>query len=87
MDDSALILRVKFMTKPGDQWVTRKVVYASVQELFHREGIHFANREVTVRIADAPHHPLTEEEKETAAAAAARLLQDEDKSAPSGDDR
>ena len=93
MDDSAMILRVKFMTKPGDQWVTRKVVYASIQELFHREGIHFANREVTVRIADVanrPHdRPLSEEEKEHAAAAAARSLQDETggKSAPAGDDR
>ncbi len=88
MDDSAMILRVKFMTKPGDQWVTRKVVYASIQELFHREGIHFANREVTVRIADTPGaRSLSEEEREKAAAAAARTLQDETGSPPSGDDR
>ena len=27
MEDSAMIIRVKFMTKPGEQFVTRKVVY------------------------------------------------------------
>ena len=52
MEDSAMIIRVKFMTKPGEQFVTRKVVYAAIQELFAREGIRFAHKEVTVRIAD-----------------------------------
>ncbi|MGI9356363.1 MAG: hypothetical protein ACR2PF_14535, partial [Rhizobiaceae bacterium] len=42
----------KFMTKPGEQFVTRKVVYESIQDLFAREGIHFAHKEVTVRLAD-----------------------------------
>ncbi len=52
MEDSAMIIRVKFMTKPGDQFVTRKVVYAAVRKLFEAEGIKFAHREVTVRLAD-----------------------------------
>ena len=52
MEDSAMIIRVKFMTKPGEQFVTRKVVYESIQDLFAREGIHFAHKEVTVRLAD-----------------------------------
>ncbi|MEM8626285.1 MAG: mechanosensitive ion channel family protein, partial [Pseudomonadota bacterium] len=52
MEDSAMIVRVKFMTKPGDQWVVRKRVYADIRELFDREGIKFAHREVTVRIPD-----------------------------------
>ena len=51
MDDSAMIVRVKFMTKPGDQFDVRKVVYHRIQELFEENGIHFAHREVTVRIA------------------------------------
>ena len=53
MEDSAMIIRVKFMTKPGEQFVTRKVVYEAIQDLFAREGIHFAHKEVTVRLADA----------------------------------
>ena len=52
MEDSAMIIRVKFMTKPGEQFVTRKVVYEAIQDLFAREGIHFAHKEVTVRLAD-----------------------------------
>ncbi|MEM9737099.1 MAG: mechanosensitive ion channel family protein, partial [Pseudomonadota bacterium] len=52
MDDSAMIIRVKFMTKPGDQWVVRKRVFQEIRDLFDREGIKFAHREVTVRIPD-----------------------------------
>ncbi|MEL6807610.1 MAG: mechanosensitive ion channel family protein [Pseudomonadota bacterium] len=52
MQDSAMIIRVKFMTKPGDQWLVRKKVYEEIRELFAREGIQFAHREVTVRLAD-----------------------------------
>jgi len=52
MEDSAMILRVKFMCRPGEQWVIRKRVYQELRELFAREGIKFAHREVTVRIPD-----------------------------------
>ena len=52
MQDSAMIIRVKFMTKPGDQWVIRKRVFQDIRDLFAREGIKFAHREVTVRLAD-----------------------------------
>ncbi|GAB5435525.1 mechanosensitive ion channel family protein [Falsiruegeria mediterranea] len=52
MQDSAMIIRVKFMTKPGDQWLVRKRVYQDIRELFAREGVKFAHREVTVRLAD-----------------------------------
>lgn len=74
MEDSAMIVRVKFMTRPGDQFVARKVVYASIRELFERNGIKFANREVTVRLADAPDRPLTEDEKKEVAGAVRPLI-------------
>jgi small-conductance mechanosensitive channel len=48
MDDSAMILRIKFKTKPGDQFVVRREVYRRVQERFREEGIEFAHRNVTV---------------------------------------
>ncbi|MFP5513567.1 MAG: mechanosensitive ion channel family protein [Alphaproteobacteria bacterium] len=51
MEDSAMILRVKFMTRPGDQWEIRKRVFQELHALFRREGIRFAHREVTVRFA------------------------------------
>jgi len=52
MEDSAMILRVKFMTRPGEQWEVRKHVYAAIKDAFAREGIKFAHREVTVRVAE-----------------------------------
>ena len=48
MDDSAMILRIKFKTKPGDQFAVRREVYRRVQERFRDQGIEFAHRNVTV---------------------------------------
>jgi len=91
MQDSAMIIRVKFMTKPGDQWLVRKRVYEDIRELFEREGIKFAHREVTVRLADGKVDDLTEEQKQNVAAAAHASLEEEVlEGAPgenSGDDR
>ena len=53
-DDSAMIFRVKFMTKPGDQFVARKAVYAAIHDRFEKEGIEFAHRVVTVKVDDGP---------------------------------
>lgn len=79
MEDSAMIIRVKFMTKPGDQWVTRKVVYQEIRALFEQEGIRFANKEVTVRIAQDPAGELEKHQlHEAAAAAAARSVADDE---------
>ena len=48
MDDSAMIMRVKYKTAPGQQFVIRKEVYRLMQEAFAEEGIEFAHRNVTV---------------------------------------
>ncbi|WP_386628994.1 mechanosensitive ion channel family protein [Sulfitobacter geojensis] len=77
MQDSAMIIRVKFMTKPGDQWVIRKRIYQDIRELFEREGIKFAHREVTVRLADGKVEDLSEEEKNTITAAAQTSIEEE----------
>lgn len=78
MEDSAMIIRVKFMTKPGDQFVTRKVVYAAIRDLFEREDIKFANKEVTVRLAEEQTEPLTENQKKSITAAARSVIDDEE---------
>jgi small-conductance mechanosensitive channel len=52
MEDSAMIIRVKFKTKPANTSEIRKLVYARIRELFQREGIDFAQKEVRVRISD-----------------------------------
>jgi small-conductance mechanosensitive channel len=90
MQDSAMIIRVKFMTKPGDQWILRKRVYAEIRELFAREGIKFAHKEVTVRLAGAGAENLSKEDKQAIGAAALSAAEDEDLLADndvSGDDR
>jgi hypothetical protein len=48
MDDSAMIMRVKYKTAPGQQFVIRKEVYRLMQEAFAEAGIEFAHRNVTV---------------------------------------
>jgi small-conductance mechanosensitive channel len=77
MQDSAMIIRVKFMTKPGDQWLVRKRVYQDIREIFAREGIKFAHREVTVRLADEHVDDLPAHKKEALAGAVQAAI-DED---------
>jgi small-conductance mechanosensitive channel len=48
LDDSAMIMRVKFKTIPGEQFVVRREVYRMMQESFRENGIEFAHRNVTV---------------------------------------
>ncbi|MEM9966759.1 MAG: mechanosensitive ion channel family protein [Pseudomonadota bacterium] len=77
MQDSAMIIRVKFMTKPGDQWLVRKKVYEEIRALFEREGIKFAHREVTVRLADGKVDDLTDEQRKAVSSAAQASVEDE----------
>jgi len=89
MQDSAMIIRVKFMTKPGDQWLVRKKGYEEIRALFEREGIRFAHREVTVRLADGKVKDLSDEERDAVTAAAQASLEEEAQTGPEpgGDDR
>ena len=72
MEDSAMIIRIKFMTRPGDQWTTRKLVYSRIRELFEANGVKFAHREVTVRLKDREAGELSPDEQQAVAAAAHR---------------
>lgn len=89
MQDSAMIIRVKFMTKPGDQWLVRKKVYEDIRELFAKEGIKFAHREVTVRLADGKAEDLTPVQKEAVTGAVQGIIDEDylDEIGPGGDDR
>ncbi|MFC3614420.1 mechanosensitive ion channel family protein [Lutimaribacter marinistellae] len=89
MQDSAMIIRVKFMTKPGDQWLVRKKVYQEIRELFAREGIRFAHREVTVRLADEQAEDLTPKQREAVTGAVQAAIDEDmlDEMGPGGDDR
>ncbi|WP_227271719.1 mechanosensitive ion channel family protein [Roseobacter weihaiensis] len=89
MQDSAMIIRVKFMTKPGDQWLVRKKVYEEIRSLFEREGIHFAHKEVTVRLADGKVDELSEDDKKAITAAAQASIEEDmlEGGVEDGDDR
>jgi moderate conductance mechanosensitive channel len=85
MEDSAMIIRVKFMTKPGKQFAIRKIVYESIQELFAKEGIHFAHKEVTVRLADGGRvDDLSAQQKLAATSAARSVIDAEEEAAAQG---
>ncbi len=51
MDDSALIIRCKVMTVPGQQFLVRRVAYTQIQRAFEKAGIHFAPKRVIVEAA------------------------------------
>ena len=52
VEESALILRMKFTTRPGGQWLVRRAAYARVRDALSAAGINFAHREVRVRLPD-----------------------------------
>jgi len=53
LDDSAMIMRVKFKTIPGKQFIVRRKVFKLMQEKFREAGIEFAHRNVTVYLPSA----------------------------------
>jgi small-conductance mechanosensitive channel len=65
MDDSAMIMRIKFKTVPGQQFIVRKEVYKRVQEAFREAGIEFAHRNVTVYLPPETDSAKSEEESES----------------------
>ncbi len=68
MDDSAMIMRVKFKTIPGEQFVVRREVYRRIQEEFRNNGIEFAHRNVTVYLPpEVTGAPSGEKQDEAAA--------------------
>ncbi|MCG6919378.1 MAG: mechanosensitive ion channel [Deltaproteobacteria bacterium] len=96
MDDSAMIMRVKFKTVPGRQFIIRRAVFQLIQEAFRKEGIEFAHRNVTVYIPpettardskeereskDESPTPTDKRKLEAAAAAALAIAQEEEEEA------
>jgi small-conductance mechanosensitive channel len=74
-----MIMRVKYKTVPGGQFVIRREVYRLLQEAFRENGIEFAHRNVTVYLP--PGEETGEHDKkaiETGAAAAVAAVQAEE---------
>jgi small-conductance mechanosensitive channel len=80
MDDSALILRCKFTTVPGQQFYVRREAFTRIQLAFEDAGIKFAPRRVIVEAVGSG-----ELDPETLNAAASSSALDAPKAAPAGD--
>ncbi len=71
-DDVGMIIRGKFMAKPGKQFTLRKEIFNRVKASFKENGIDFARREVRVAIPGLDEaENLTDEQKAAVGAAAA----------------
>ncbi len=57
MDETAIILRTKFMCLPREQFVLRRVAYQRICDLFAEMGVEFAGRQVMVRTAAGDNAP------------------------------
>lgn len=76
VDDVGVIIRGKFMAKPGKQWVIRKDVYNRVQKALDEAGIQFARKEVRVQVPGLEDRKdLTDSQKNAIAAAASEAAE------------
>lgn len=70
-DDVGMIIRGKFMAKPGKQFTLRKEIFNRVKAAFKENGIDFARREVRVAIPGLEDAEQVTEEQKVAISAAA----------------
>ncbi|MCZ6895802.1 MAG: mechanosensitive ion channel [Gammaproteobacteria bacterium] len=68
MEEFNMVLGVKFMAVPGEQWTIRRDTYQQIRDEFDKNGIKFAARDVQVKVVSD--RPLTKQEEEQAAASA-----------------
>jgi len=59
MEEFNMVVGIKFMTKPGEQWIIRREAYQKVRDAFDANGIGFAERNVKVEVLTD--QPLNEE--------------------------
>ena len=74
MEEFNMVVGVKFMTRPGEQWLVRRDAYQSVRDIFDANGIRMAERNVKVEIAGDG--PLTDAERKAVSAAAHDAVSD-----------
>ncbi|MEM9872098.1 MAG: mechanosensitive ion channel domain-containing protein [Pseudomonadota bacterium] len=75
-DDVGIVIRGKFMAKPGTQFTIRKELLTRVNRKFEENGIDFARREVRVAIPGLDDHDkLDADDKAAIAGAAAEAAQ------------
>lgn len=83
VDDVGIVVRGKFMSRPGAQFSLRKDILSRVKRAFDENGIQFARREVRVKLDTPQNATLDEDAKRAIAAAAAEAAQTPDPPADS----
>ncbi|MBW4708964.1 mechanosensitive ion channel family protein [Roseobacter sp. YSTF-M11] len=68
MEEFNMVVGVKFMTRPGEQWLVRRDAYQKVRDAFEANGIRMAERNVKVELSGDEN--LTEDERKAVTAAA-----------------
>jgi small-conductance mechanosensitive channel len=78
IDDVGMVIRGKFMAKPGKQFMIRKEIFNRVNKEFAENGIEFARREVRVALPSMENaHELTPEDTAAISAAATQAAQEQ----------
>ncbi len=72
MEEFNMVVGVKFMTRPGEQWLVRRDAYQGVRDIFEANGIRMAERNVKVEIAGD--EDLSDDAKKAASAAAQQAV-------------
>ena len=73
MEEFNMVVGVKFMTKPGEQWLVRRDAYQKVRDAFEANGIRMAERNVKVEIEGGDH--LSQAQRTAVAGAAQEAAQ------------
>ncbi len=73
MEEFNMVIGVKFMAKPGAQWLIRRDAYQKLRDAFEANGISFAQRNVKVEVLGD--QPLTEEAQKAIAGAAQQAVE------------
>ncbi len=73
MEEFNMVVGVKFMTRPGEQWLVRRDAYQMVRDAFDANGIRMAERNVKVEVADADR--MTDAERKAVAGAAQQAIE------------
>lgn len=53
VEDDAVIIGIKYVTKPGEQFVIRREAYQRILKAFKENGIDLVGRGVVVRVDDS----------------------------------
>ena len=78
IDDVGMVIRGKFMAKPGKQFMIRKEIFNQVNAVFAENGIEFARREVRVALPTMENaQDLTAEDTAAISAAATQVAQEQ----------